>query len=89
MCKVNAKVYFSLFMERISGRGSKEDHKVIEVLLHYPSVNVGVRVNSKPVNTPPKKETYQRLNKRLHNLVSNPHTNSINQITALAHNSIL
>ena len=39
--------------------------------------------------TAAKKKKYQHLDKRLHNLVSNPHQNIINQITALAHNIIL
>ncbi|CAF2528246.1 unnamed protein product [Rotaria sp. Silwood2] len=36
-----------------------------------------------------KKKKYQHLDKRLHNLVLNPHQDIINQITSLAHNIVL
>ncbi|CAF3908176.1 unnamed protein product [Rotaria sordida] len=36
-----------------------------------------------------KKKKYQYLDKRLHNLVTNPYQDIINQITALAHNIVL
>jgi len=64
--------------------------KFIENLIQEEDSNIHTRITRADAGEPvTKKENYQHLDKLLFNLVSNPHPNIINQITALAHNIIL
>ena len=64
--------------------------KFIDKLIFEEDSNIHTKiVRANAGELPSKKKKYQYLDKRLLNLVSNPHRNIIDQITALAHNITL